>query len=714
MAQAAQDPFAQYADAANPPPAATSPHDTPIHGDPFAQYADVKTAPPPSPYSGLGADPEMAFSRITGTKENMRMIGGGVGALALGAGAEAVGLIPAAAAGAGMLVRGGLALARSLPPVAGAYAGGAGTAVAQGAPPSEAHQAGVEQASYEALGQGVSWPLKSLARRALAYPIAQTAAKGLESARTAVNTQLDAVLSQAEAAVRGTREGVANAVGRAKDVARRAGSLVGLTEQSAAEESAKAAGHWPSTPPPPGANQAAGQAANDVIRGPAQHSLDQLGQAVDKAAQSGPPVDLTGVKGKLGTMGSKLQTSGEAEAAPGGNQITTKSGRGGFSPDQTTALLQQLKAQGIELEPSHPLPGVLGRIQAQPDSVPFSDAHILKRSLDEAVSWDSPARKQVQQITKGVRGELRGTMAGHEPYDQATEAYQNALPFFRQGSYAKQITKNAITNPEGLVTLIKGNQPTKLQMLHDVLIDHATAGGGEAEGQAAWNSVRSAWTYENLIKGGVEKFPDKLARLHPDFVNTMYGDAEGQQVIGNLKQISEAVQQAGVQGEAAVAGAKAGAQQATQTAQRTGEQGRIAVTARQRDAGAVREQVKAAKQPNTEEQAFAGSSLANTPPPTQLVSDAAHVALMHGANLWRVRSGVRAFLGGPKMNDLVQWAAYSGPKTQKLVRAVSGPAPGMMLTDLYRQYQMESGEPPMASHTQAPPPPASQAPPPPR
>jgi len=277
------------------------------------------------------------------------------------------------------------------------------------------------------------------------------------------------------------------------------------------------------------------------------------------------------------------------------------------------------------------------------------------------------------------------------------------------------VAKSAIDNPEAIVKMIKGDQPTKIQMLHDVLINHAAEGGGEAgaaQGQQAWNSVRAAWTYENLIKGGVENFPAKLAKLHPDFLSTMYGDAEGQQVLQNLQQISTAFQQAGVAGDAAVAGAKDAAKTASEAAERTKEQGRIAINEKSRDLGATKTQVAAAKKPTAVEQAFAQSSLASAPPPAQLASDAVHTIAMHGANVFRVNSAARLLLRGPKTADLVQWAAYSPARTQALVRAVTGPAPGMAIANMLRMAGL-SDEPPMApSHGPTGPVTAAATPPP--
>ena len=120
--------------------------------------------------------------------------------------------------------------------------------------------------------------------------------------------------------------------------------------------------------------------------------------------------------------------------------------------------------------------GVIRQILNAPGEVPFRAAHQLKRALDEGVNWESPAKKQVQQITKGLRSSLRDEMRGFRPYDQATHAYESILPLYREGLGA-EVRQAAIDNPESLVRLIKRTEPTKAAMFRDLLLRQAEAGG---------------------------------------------------------------------------------------------------------------------------------------------------------------------------------------------------------------------------------------------
>jgi hypothetical protein len=346
--------------------------------------------------------------------------------------------------------------------------------------------------------------------------------------------------------------------------------------------------------------------------------------------------------------------------------------------------LDKLKASGVMgLDETHPLPGVLKEIQDAPDVITFADAHKYKRMLDDAVNWDSPAKKQLQGMTKGIRNTLREAMGVHAPYNEATGAYHAAEPLFSKG-YAKQVVRSAADNPEAIAKLIRPDEPTKLQMLYDVLHHHAAEGGGGAEGREAWNGVRSALTWKRLIQPGIAKFDQSLAKFHPDSLQLAYGDAEGRRVLDNLKQISEAFKSTQASGETAVEGAKGAVTAAKATANRTAEAGRTAWAARRTEQGQVQSQVRDLRRPTATESAFQSSSLANTAPPGQVVGEVLHAGALHGANVFRTRAIAQLLTIGPKINDLVQWAAYSGKGTQMLVRAITGPEPGMALASVYR------------------------------
>ncbi len=363
-----------------------------------------------------------------------------------------------------------------------------------------------------------------------------------------------------------------------------------------------------------------------------------------------------------------------------------------------------LLTAGVPVEASHPLPGVLRQIlDVKNPTVSFLDAHKFKRLLDDAVNWESPAKKQLQQITKGIRGTIREIMAGHAPYDEATAAYANAIPLFTKG-VVRQVTRQAVENPELLVRTIKGHEPTKLQMLKDVLLSHAERGGGPegaAEGQAAWDSVRAAWTREHLIKDGIEQFGPRLEKLDPEFVDVLYGDGPGKQVLGNLQQIHQAWQDAlarEASGETADKAAiqtlrgrtaqtaeqgRLRVQQASDRAADIAAQGRAVVSHQQGPLAQARYQARDLRQLTPDEVAFRTSSLAAPPSQTSTLTDIVHMGLP-GHGYFKLASTMRLLLRGPKGQDLVEWAAYSPQGTQMLVHALTSATPGMAVADLMR------------------------------
>lgn len=573
---------------------------TPVPG----AAAALPSPPDPSQFES----PETArATQLVGAKDAMtpspsttRMLAGAVGAM----------LVPEVELPAGMAVASGALprlaswAMRGAPKILGAALGGGAAGAAQG---GNIPEAAAEQAGYEAGGQALSWPLKSIARRAITPTV-----------RKAAEDAFHAVASKAQGAV----------------------------------DAAKAA--WTGLPQDV-APSAAGQMAHAAIQGPAKASLDRLGQAVNTAAKSGPAIAMTPIKEKVAALAHQIQPVSSHTASPDELYATLFGGGGAHlgaaekarAVDAVTAANPDLVANMTTVESTHPLPKVLQAIADAPDHVSFEDAHKYKRLLDDSVNWQSPAKKQLQQVTKATRQTLRDALAVHEPYNQATAAYGDTVKLFTKG-VAPQITKSALDNPEAIVRQIKGNEPTKLQMLQDLLLHQAAVGGDAEGGQAAWDAVRSAWTYDHLIKGGVDGFATRLGKLDPQFVSTMYGDPAGQSVLQNLQEIHGAVQQA--EGAAAAAGA-------TSTAQ----------------------------------QAVLGQSSLNTAPPslTDAAMAAGHLAVApHSPWAWR---GAGRMLRGPKINELIQYAAYSPTRTQALVGAMTGPKPGMAIADLMRTWGLASG-----------------------
>lgn len=494
--------------------------------------------------------------------------------------------------------------------IAGAGVGGAAGHVAAGGKLSEAPAAGAEQAGYEALGQGVgkiiNWPLRALATSR----VGKAATAGISDALTGAAAKWDALKS--------SLSGVSPAdVGRMTDAA---------------------------------------------TQGPGRRSLSLIGQRVEEAAKTGPPVDFTPVKAAAAKMTASTQpaaAAGSGLVGADGRPLAAMTGKGGYTLDPAVQAKIAARNPGVleslPIEEGHPLNGVLKQIQEAPDQVSFEDAHKYKRALDDATNWESPAKKQVQQVTKGVRGSVRSAMAavGHQPYEQATAAYQTAAPLFNKG-YVKALAQHAADNPESLIKGMSGDKPTSLQMLFDVLDTHAAEGGGAQMGQQAKAGIQSAWTYKNLIKPGIENFPKQAAKMDPAFQATMFGDPQGQQVFKNLADISGAYQQA-----------------------------------------------------LTDEAGFKASTLSKPPPKAaQVASDVAHVTLMPHS-VFSLRSLGRLATGegsSAKMADLVEWASRSPASTKALVTALQHNMPGMAVANLARSAGIAMGpEPDRAAATTPPP-----------
>lgn len=499
----------------------------------------------------------------------------------------------------------------------------------------------------------------------------------------------------------------------------------------------------------------AAQATASVVEGPAQRSLDKLGQAVEGATESGPTVKLAPVKARAQAMFAKTQPEALADAGA----VAANPNVGYFKDaEQARALLAKA---GVELEPAHPLPGVLAKLADLPDEISFTDAHRFKRLLDDAIGWKpagavvAPARGQLKQITKGVRGQIREAMAGHAPYDQATAAYRDASTLFGPQGLPRRIQAAAKANPDALVnTLVKVNEPEKLKMLKEVLTHHATEGGGEAgaaAGQEAWQAVQSTVMYKHLIQPGIENFDKSLAKMHPEFLHTLTGDPYARQVFERLQTMSEAVKSIrqqtaqeirGARGETArVAGQHTAAAKQAQSRQWQAEGRKAEVTraGAQEDAqhtlqgtrlqterGERRQTVAEAKAPTEAERAFEKSSFQAPPDSTTLRAATRIGAVIGGGAGYKAAGAVGAGIGavvggstaqyalhGPKVNDLIQWASLSPRATQMFVRAVTGPAPGQAVAAMIRLYDWEHGEEPPMAVSHAPTQPRQAATPPP-
>lgn len=558
----------------------------------------------------------------------------------------------------------------------GAAVGGAGTKayqdlydLSQGGPPKAPGQAasdiigaGAEQAAYEVGGQLVSWPVKAVGRSMVAPLISSHATKALEATRTARGAQLDLALTQAEDVLKQAPGKTTEEVASVKNL---------WPRPTTAPPVRPVASHAPPgfTVPGPARYAPTGRAVNDVIQGPVRDYLGDLGASVGEAAKSGPDVNIAGTRTKITRMFNTIyptaSTNSQATSTivdaygkhfPGTRPLEGKT----LTVEQMLSTLEQ---GGSAPDNPESIPKILQQILEAPDDiVSFENAHRWKRLLGEKVPWDHPAKTQLVQIQKGTQLTLREAMRGHAPYDQATAAYEALHPQVNKG-VAQQLRQQALQSPESLISgdgaILKPNRPTRFGIVRDLLLKYAPEGGGEAEGKAAWDQVLAAFTYQHLIRLGVEKLDASLAKIHPDILKMVEADPQAKAVVGRLRVVSQAMRTAQEAGEASLGTAKAGV-------------------------ATAKEAIVAAKAPTAAETAYAESSLATPPPPKgQLAVDLLQLG-MPGHPFFKLGAGGRLWRRGPRLEDLVYWASLSNQRTQLFVKAVTSPTPGMALADLAR------------------------------
>lgn len=692
---------------------------TPVQESATQPVMQAATTPPPS--TGRGAVPPPGSSRVnapqnllprrpTITAQGVRSAAGMAGGLAVGAALPETipWLLETALAGGG------------------AAAGGAGAATLQGHP-EEAGSEAMKQGLLEVGGRAVAWPFQRVARAYLGSQVHEAVTSRLSGAMDAAERGLQSAKQGAKGLVRGARDTAAEGIAKARELAtggtRAARTAATQATADATEQGSRLVEHqrgqFASAVTPPPSRTGVERDIQAAVQGPAQSTKEKIGASVLEHAKTGPAVDFRPVKAAVARMHGEMTPVASHEvpavSMPDGSPVPA-------------ALQEAMQAQHPDVfaglaEEQHPIRGVLGEIQKAPDTVPFEEAHKYKRLLDDAVRWDSPARTQIEQITKGTRNAVRTQMTAvnHTPYEMANAEYHKLLPAFKPAN-VQQLQKLASSHPQALTTLVKGTDRTKVQLLKELLLEHAPASGeeGRAMGEHAWNSFRAQWTHDRLVSGGVEKFGERLDKLDPELVQQLYGDEAGQAVLSRLKSIAGAfdtVRQASEGGvertvksgaESVAAAGKAG-REGVDAARRAGRAGVAAaedkgargVEAASLQKGAVKE----------EQQRFAASTIA--PPGSrtaeQTVVDLAHVASPHlSIGRW---NAVKRLVSAPTGKDLLMWASYTPKNTQRYIEAVTGPAPELAMAALTRAAGLAmaaSHKPTQGPSTTVTPPPTGQ------
>lgn len=465
--------------------------------------------------------------------------------------------------------------------------------------------------------------------------------------------------------------------------------------------------------------------------GASTRGLQLAGEKVAETAKTGPNVSMAGVREDIAAFRATYppesliaQAGGDATPMATATPEMVAQIQQQFpqvSPQQATWIAnRQILEQAVEAKtaPSKTLPGIVGLLESAPDDLPFAEAHAVKRMLDSVVNWDRSAKPLLEQATKGIRGTLRTSMQGHAPYDAATAAYEAQVGLYTRGAGKQLINyvgKNA--TPDKAVNLLDPKNPTAALQLRTLLVDQAAAGGNETAGREAWDALRAAWTQRKIIQGPIESLGSRLknvAEMDPDFTRIVFGDTAGVQTLNNLDQIATAYTSAVEGRKAALKHAgllgTAGEQEANDVldaalrairGMNDAELAKIDKLGAQRmfDAGTLAADQRFASRETALQgrldatarlRKFASSTLGKAKDAQfsdNELADVGRAVLLFGSK-WSLLATLR-LLKGPKAADVIEYAAYSGPNAQRMVKLITTPiwdqADGIFLRSLAQQ-----------------------------
>jgi hypothetical protein len=485
-----------------------------------------------------------------------------------------------------------------------------------------------------------------------------------------------------------------------------------------------------------------------VPKGPAQIAFSNAGKRVETTAENATEtINFSKLQDALEEMRKDIYPDELVGAAQtplyGGRRITPAQFQQELS--KMSAEMRQAALDASVQAP--PLPHILGLMERAPlEDISFATAHKLKKLLDERVTFDKVAKSRVEGLMKGIRGALRKEMSVNQAYDEAASAYEKLVPIYRE-SIGKEIIENAQEHPDALMHVFKPDRPLEAEAAKQLIIEQAAVGGDPTAGLRAWDAVRAAYTYNDLIAPGIEKLGprvDELLTRYPDFARTVYHDDAGQQILNNLAELGRTYQAAVIKessdiaaekpmGQRAVQGATSKAQaveaaavaaektvgrravrtvaRATAADEATGKtQAKLAeTTIRARAAQAIREArqqsattTRAVVAQGTEavedartsarianvavqmaKARFTGSSLATTREWFTQVADL--IQATGGKFGWFKTTAALRLLKGPEANDILEWAAFSTPNRQRFAAFMLGQLPDRDTAVLLRE-----------------------------
>jgi len=555
-----------------------------------------------------------------------------------------------------------------------------------GGPAADFRQGAAEQGAYEIGGQVLGLAIKSIGKRLVGPVLAVQVSNSLKAARKEIQDTLKVTVRAARDQLR-----------KAQDAAKLAGRAATRTLATVKAQANRAAQRGFGGPPLfrgttlGGTPAQVGQAVEGVIRGPARSVRVELGELVGQAAEAGPPLDISPIKQQAQDVFDEqvrgvLQSFG-LQGPPDSQVVGIVDNMLSAGVDEATkdSFTAALVDAGVDVgaarvtvdtaaDPAfNKTIQLLRRFINADDTVPFADAHFLKRELRRrSGDFSQTATEQSVQLTRKFRSSLQELMNGASPEYAAANSAAGRVIDILEAPAARTLMKLANSSPDVLVRSLRQGNVTEARMWRDLLLEVAPQAGrpGSQEGRVTWDLLRSTWLKEHVLKGNADQLTDRLASLPPDFAEVMYGDAPGRSYLRGVRQIGEAYDAALQTARAAADRTEATGVAAIRGAERRGEV--AADLLRETREGITREEFE-----------FASSSIFKKRPIEFIGADVMKMMFLGVTNVWGAVASMR-LIRGPKGADLIRWAALSSENTQMLVKTLTGPAPGAAMAAILR------------------------------
>jgi Transglycosylase SLT domain len=219
---------------------------------------------------------------------------------------------------------------------------------------------------------------------------------------------------------------------------------------------------------------------------------------------------------------------------------------------QLNALLEGVAGHHYDELKKDPVMAIAARIINAPDDVPFGTLHRWYSELSRAKSnlFDVGAKTKVEGLQKHLIGELRRALAAgkNRPYEKAAKNYRELMQLFERADVdGIRALAHTPEGPEKIVQMIDPKRPSQVASLMQILREtsgRAVKTGstkGRAAGADAAAKVQQAWFSENVLEGGLDGLPERMAALdaRPEFVQALFGDDAYQQVLERTRAVAK-------------------------------------------------------------------------------------------------------------------------------------------------------------------------------